>query len=305
MRTRILALFALCLLSFDLSYAVADETKKSFVLGRVSVYPDEEMSRLESLSIYLKQNLPNAENMHFEQVIVSSLEEMIELLKKGEVDLVSETPFAAMELQLATGAEILLRERKYGMKEYDSLLIANSNLDIKSLDDFKGQLLALEDPGSTSGFWLPVSVFVNAGIPVREVESTTAPIGKDEVGYIFAGDSENVTQWIASGIAAGGGVSEYDLNTPNRTPLIVRSKLRVVTRSQSVLRSLVLVPAGMPPELKESIKTLLSEMHDKNNGWETMRSYNRVRRFDPIDAEMSVKLKELEGLYKTVKAVIQ
>ena len=105
---------------------------------------------------------------------------MIELLRRGEVDLISETPFSAFFLAAHGGGEIILREWKKGKASYYTVFIARKDSGIDSLADLRGKMIVFEDPGSTSAFLVPFIILREQGFEMVELASPreTPPAGR-------------------------------------------------------------------------------------------------------------------------------
>lgn len=277
---------------------------QTFTIGRISQYPEDELDRLIAMSDWLKANLENGDSIDFQHVIVPSLSEMQALIASGKVDMISETPYAALMLEQNGAAEVILRERKFGVKEYHSLLVGRSALESGGLGSLKGKIIALEDPGSTSGFFLPLSILINANITPVEVTSLEASVNQDHVGYFFAGSVEAAINLTSEGKVAAFALSDYDWSRLREIPRNLRGDIRVLGTSQSVMRSLVLVGKHVPLTLVGELCDLLPTMIETENGWKTMRAYNRVRGFDIVQGPLLEELAQIRKLHAEVTALI-
>ena len=118
-------------------------------------------------------------------VIAETPEKMGEMLRKGDVDLFSETPFVAFDLMEAGLAEPLMREWKRGVAEYHSIIIVRGDDEIRSLEDLEGTKNRLRGSGSTSGYFCRAMALEAAGLTLEELDdprSTPAgDVGRDTV----------------------------------------------------------------------------------------------------------------------------
>lgn len=178
------------------------------VIGSVDDHPDEEAELYEPFVDHLASRLAPDGVGGAEVVVVGTVEEMVELLRAGEVDLYVDSVYPAA-LALDQGvAEPMARRWKNGAATYHSVVVARRNSGVTRLEDLAGEIVALEDPHSTDGYFLPLTAFLDAGLPVREVHGVPGP---GQVGYTFTGEEENALFAVLSGRAAAAGVSEEGL----------------------------------------------------------------------------------------------
>jgi phosphonate transport system substrate-binding protein len=87
--------------------------------------------------------------------------QMISYLREGKVDWVTETLFSAVFYREKARAEILLRKWRKGASEYYTVFFTQKGSGIDSLEDLKGKMIAFEDPGVTTAFYVPASVLIS------------------------------------------------------------------------------------------------------------------------------------------------
>lgn len=131
------------------------EGKKAIVLGRVSDNPKKHMAQLQSIADYVASKLVSHGITHGKVVIAKDNRQLINLLKQGRVDWISETPFSATLYEDQSLAEIILLRWKKGVSRYRTIFITRKDSGIEKLEDLVGKKIAFEDPGSTSGFYVP------------------------------------------------------------------------------------------------------------------------------------------------------
>jgi phosphonate transport system substrate-binding protein len=279
--------------------AAADRPKDTIVVGVVSGDARKTMPRLEAMANYLAAHLADLEIRQGRAVVAATNEEMIALLRRGDVDVLSETPFAAVHFAAQAGAEILLREWKRGAPEYRSVLIAKRGSGIRTLADLRGRVLAVEDPGSTTGFLWPLAMLQKEGLNAIEVALHQRPPA-DAVGYAFAIQEINIAGWVALGHADAGALSDRDWEDFRRTPEGLKSDLEVFYAGEILPRSAVLLRSGLDARLKQRIRETLMAMSDDPTAESTLKTYYKVSRFDDIDAAAAAGLRKVEELYPLV-----
>lgn len=278
-------------------YAAADQ--KTFTLGRVSTNLDEAMPSLTAMSEYLNKQFA-ADGISVREIVVPSADEMVALLRSGEVDLVSETPLAALAFEDKAGAKIILREWKKGVAQYSSLLVVGAGRGIAALDDLKGKVVAFEDESSTSGFLVPLAVMRGAGLTVMELEDRKANPPADVVGYVFAGHEINVASLVARRIVDAGAISSLNWNDPTEVPPGIRERLEIIYTGDPVMRSVVLVRDGLPEAMEKRLFGLFCAMHETAEGRHAMVAYHGVSQYDRLDERLQQQLEALRVLYRRV-----
>ena len=235
--------------------------EQTLVIGRVSDDPKKHFPRLMKICGYLADRLAEQGVTAADVVITSSLQDMIRHLQEGRVDLVSETPFAAVRFMEEAGSEPVLREWKKGVPTYRSILIKLTDNPIKELSDLKGRKIVFEDAGSTSAYLLPAAILMQQGLEMVLLASITDEVPKDRVGYIFAGSESSVVSAVARGLVDVGALSNLDWDEIVQAPETLKSRLEIFYESEPVLRSVILVREDMRGQLKERIKELFLAMN--------------------------------------------
>ncbi len=255
--------------------------EQTLIIGAVSSDPKSRMPRLEAMAGYLAEQ---AKDLGFRQsggVVAGNNEEMVQLLRDGSVDIVSETVFSSLYFAEAAGAEFLLREWKKGIPEYRTVFIARRDKGIRTLNDLHGKKIAFEDSGSTSGFLLPLALMKEHGLEVVKAP----PLAKarpDRVSYAFASTEVNIAAWVARGTADAGAFSTQDWEDIARTPKPLKLDLVVFQKSPPIMRSVLLVRSGLNREAKDRIKQVLQRMHKDSVGKKVLRRYGKIARYDEI-----------------------
>jgi phosphonate transport system substrate-binding protein len=100
-------------------------------------------------------------------IVASSPGQMIKLLEEKRVDFYMESPYPTYLINRLGAAKLLLRAWKGGMAEYRSLIFATKQSGVTEPKELRGRIIAFEDPGSTSGYFLPKLYLLKKGFPYR------------------------------------------------------------------------------------------------------------------------------------------
>ncbi len=270
----------------------------SFIIGRVTWDARKTQKRLTPMGNYLAKHLRDFGVSRAAVKLARSNREMIELLRRGEVDLISETPFSAFFLAAHGGGEIILREWKKGKASYYTVFIVRKDSGIATLADLRGKKIVFQDPGSTSAFLVPFAILREQGLEMVALASPgdSPPAGKG--GYVFGREELNISLWVSRGIAHAGAFSNYDWLVGTHES--VKKDLKVIHRTKPIIRSVVLVRRGLDARRKQRIKEVLLRMHESPEGKKVLKKYYKVRKYDEIEGEAAEQLAKAREIYANI-----
>ncbi len=139
------------------------------VIGRITDNPDKHQKRLDRMAEYLAGELADYGVTSVGTVMVETQAEMADLMRAGRVDILSETPFMAIQLESEGVVDILMREWKKGVPEYHSVIVVRKDSAVRGLADLAGRRVSFEDAGSTSGYLLPRNAIESAGFDLMQL----------------------------------------------------------------------------------------------------------------------------------------
>lgn len=298
------AMLAAAALPVDIDAQAADGGRR-LALGRITEEPDRNIARLNAMASYLSGALAPDGIEAVDVTIAETPKKMAELLRKGEVDLFSETASTAIALIEAGLAEPLLREWKKGVPEYRSVIFVRTDGGIRSLTDLRGRKFAFEDPGSTSGYLLPRVAMAAAGLSLEELANPRNNAPADAVGYSFANGEINVVAWVNRGLADAGAISNLDWEDPEKSPERLRKDLTVIHETPPVIRSLMMVRSSLDAATKERLSEVLLQMHEHDEGLAAMKSYFGVSRYDAFDESARANLESVGKFWRVAGVKIE
>jgi phosphonate transport system substrate-binding protein len=274
--------------------------EETIVVGVVSDDPKKRLPSIQVMSKYLAIQLRDLGIRRGAARIAPDNATMVRLLRAGRVDIVSETAFSALHFVAEGGGEILLREWKKGIAEYRTVFIRRRDSDIRSLADLRGRKIAFEDPGSTTGYLLPLAILKDQGLDTLQI-APRAPAPADGVGYAFAHDEINIATWVARGITDAGAFSNQDWEDIVRTPQPLKMDLVVFHSSEPLLRSTILAGPGLSAEIKRRLKDILLRMDKHPAGRDVLKTYNKVAKYDAISGVAAQSLDRARRLLSLVR----
>ncbi len=274
---------------------------RMIVIGDITADPAEVIEGTQPLADYLAAKLVDFGITGGQVRIVASMEEMAELLKNGEVDIYFDSIYPATYISDITGGQIVLRRWRFGVDEYHSVIFASKNSGITSLDDLHGQIFVMDAPYSTSGYMMPAAHLIEAGLNLSAKDSYADPVDKNEVGFVFGYDDENVLQWVLSGRAGAGVVDNYryDVAFPAE---VTSNELVVLARTDGVPRQVMVARPGFDPALLDALKTVLINMDEDEAAQSALEKFQTTQ-FDDFPEGITAAMQEMRGMFEMVREI--
>ena len=272
------------------------------VVGDISLEAEYRKKRFEPIADYLAEHLNQVGIGKGEVKIAPDKETMAQLMSSGSIDLYFDSLYPAMFVIDQSGAQALLRRWKDGVAEYHSLFIIRQDSNFTSLSDLAGEVIALDEPASTSGYMLPMAHLLKASMKPREIKelNQTVPTNQvnNQVGYIFAGKDSNIVKWVIEGKVAAGVIdseSFQELATEQRAQLLV------LDTTASFPRQIVVVRPGLEPTRLKALKKVLMKMEETKEGKTLLKAFKNTAQFDEFPQGAQEALARMREDYELVQ----
>ncbi len=275
---------------------IETDTKNVLVLADISQDPIEKISLFQPFADYLATRLHSFKIEKGVIKIAPDLETMAEWLKTGQADLYIDSLYPAMLVNQYSNAQPILRHSKNGMAEYHTLIFTHIDSGITSLEQLKGQRIAFEVPFSTSGYMLPLAYLLEQGFEVEEKKKLDTPVTKDQIGYVFSQRDQNTVNWVISNQVAAGVID--NLTYFNEVPEEIRAQFTILAETNSVPRQAVMIRSDLEPKMVDSIRSILLEMHQDEEGQVVLESFEKTLKFDEFPEGGKVALNKMRKLYE-------
>jgi len=303
-------LVILLLMSFGYSaciYASAVEnnsnkelTKKTLVIGKVSDNPKKHYRYLKPMVDYIVENMKDLGIEEGKVLMARDNRQMISYLKQGKVDWVTETPFSAVIFQEKANAKIILRKWKKGVAKYHTVFFARKESKIDSLTDLKGKVIAFEDPGSSTAFYIPAAELIDHGLSLTKLSSVRESAPNNQVGYVFSGEEINTSVWVYKNLVSAGVFNNIDWQRDDQLPKKFRAEFKIFHKTKSFPRATELVSSHLEDIYVNRLKSLLLNAHNDPGAAKALWSYQRTKKFDAFDAKGLEALEEAKRIGKIV-----
>lgn len=293
-----IALFvATLLLIIDLKAEAQTKTNtKTLTLGVIFQGPREPLEEhFRPLVDYAARKLtPTAETKGL-VVVAPTPGQMMKLLEEKRVDFYMESPYPTYLINRLGAAKLLLRRWKGGLVEYRSLIFTKKESAITRLEDLRGKIIAFEDTGSTSGYFLPKLFLLKKGFSVVEKPGVGAKVSDREIGYIFANTYESIASLVLQNKVAAGAFSNDDYASVDDTS---KGSISILGESESMPRHLVSVRKDLPDPMAKRLKEILLGMDQDEAGRKILRQTDNTTKFDSLPGGEEMVRRKLVELYR-------
>jgi phosphonate transport system substrate-binding protein len=228
-------------------------------------------------------------------VLAPTTGQMMKLLDEKRIDFYMESPYPTYLINRLGAAKLLLRRWKGGIADYRGLIFTNKESGVVRLEDLRGKILAFEDPGSTSGYFLPKLFLLKKGFSVMEKPGLDAKVSANEIGYIFAHSDKNMVNLVLKNKVAAGAFSNDDyagLEDKSKT------SISILGESESMPRHLVSVRKDLPQPVVKQLKEILLNMHQDEEGQKILRQTDNTTKFDSLPGGEEMVRRKLIELFR-------
>ncbi len=249
---------------------------------------------------YVARKLSSGSDIEGKVVVAPTLLQLAKLLEQKRVDFYMESPYPTYVINNVHGAaKLLLRRWKGGMAEYQSLIFTKRNSEIRRLEDLRGKIIAFEDPGSTSGHFLPKFFLSRKGFKLSEKSRLEQNVSPSEVGYIFAYSQEKLVDLVLTKQAAAGAFSNDDYATLDEKR---KSDISVLAHTDRLPRHLLSIRKDLAPALAGRLEEILLSMHEDDEGRRILQKADNTTKFDELPGgESRMRRQLLETFYSVEK----
>jgi phosphonate transport system substrate-binding protein len=305
---RLAVVYAIATLLFDIilgSHAVGQTPgrveAKTITLGIVAPMNQKEVEEhFRDFVRYVARQLSSASAIEGRVVVSPTQSGLANLLTEQKVDFYMESPYPTYLINNVYGAgKLLLRRWKGGMAEYHALIFTKRNSETKRLEDLRGKIIAFEDPGSTSGHFLPKFFLSRRGFKLSEKTRIEPNVSPEEVGYIFAYSQDKLVDLVLTRQVAAGAFSNDDYATLDERK---KSDITILAETDRLPRHLLSIRRDLAPVLVNRLEKLLLSMHQDPEGRLILQRTDGTTRFDALPGgESAMRQRLLDTFYSPEK----
>jgi phosphonate transport system substrate-binding protein len=274
--------------------AATEPKGETLSLGLVSTKPQKRIEEHRDFVDYLARKLSSTQDARGSVIVAPAPLELAKLLIERKVDFYLDSPYPTFVINKHTDARVLLRRWKGGVSDYRSVLFTKRDSGVTRLESLSGKIIAFEDPGSTTGYFLPKALLYRRGFSLTQKPRFEAEVSPTEIGYLFAGGSEKtILNWVLSKKVAAAALSDNDLDTlEERT----KAEFLVLAETERFPRHFLSVRKDLDRSLVNRLKEILFSMHRDPEGQKILQKTDNTTKFDVLpggEETLRRKMKEV------------
>jgi phosphonate transport system substrate-binding protein len=221
-------------------------------------------------------------------VIRPSYREVREELQEGTVDvaIVCTGTYALLE---PTGkVELLAQPVFVGTARYCCAIITAADSPAQSFKDLKGGSFAFTDPESCTGDFVPRCLLASSGIDVKSFFSKT----------IYTGSHDRSVTAVTNHVIDAAAVDLLVLEGMYPVESQLKSKVKIIWKSDVFGPPPIVVPSGLDPALKSSLQEVILNLQNDPVAKSLLRNIGveRFKRPDPTDYKAIIDLYRKGGM---------
>lgn len=274
---------------------------RTITLGLVSEIDQKEIEEhFRDFVRYVARKLSSASDIEGKVIVAPTMLQLARLLEQKQVDFYMESSYPTYVINDVQGAaKLLLRRWKDGMAEYRSLIFTKKSGGIKRLEDLRGKTIVFEDPGSSSGYFLPKFFLLRNGFKFTEKSQVGPGPSAEQIGYMFGYSQEKLVDLVLTEQVAAGAFSDDDFNTLDERK---REDITVLAHTETLPRHLLSIRKDLDPALAGRLEKILLSMDGDDEGRKILQKTDDTTKFDILPGgEPMVRRLLLETFYAPEK----
>ncbi|MDM8545571.1 phosphate/phosphite/phosphonate ABC transporter substrate-binding protein [Candidatus Venteria ishoeyi] len=296
MRFRLLLCLLFCALALNVQAA-----QDVLVIGKVSSNPKKHYRYLKPMADYAVSKMGDLGIKRAKVLMARNNKQMIGYLRSGKVDWVTETIFNALIFQKKAKAQFILRKWKKGVPEYHTVFFTRKDSGINTLAQLKGKVIAFEDPGSSTAFFLPAMALLQTNLELLELGSPREQAPKDRVGYVFSRQEINTSTWVHKGLVNAGAYNNLDWEKEDHNPGLFRKDMQIIYQTKPYPRAIELVRKDLDAVIVQRLKEVLLNAHNDPDASAALRAYQKTTKFDELTPDILMKLDNARNVLQQVQ----
>jgi len=277
--------------------AHADAQTRTITLGVISKRTQAEVEpQYRDFVRYVARKLATRTPLEGRVLVAPTIVRLEKLIEENKVDFYMDSPYTTYLINAQGIALPLLRRWKSGAAEYRGVLFTKKDSGAERVEDLRGRMIALEDPGSTSGYFLPQVFLAVKGLKLSEKSSLDAAVAPGEIGYIFAYSTARVIDLVLTRKVVAGAFSNEDYD---RLDAKKKAELVILGETENFPRYFVSIRKELDPEVAGRLQDVLVAMHQDAEGRGILDKLENTTKFDLApggDLAVRFKLQEVFGL---------
>jgi phosphonate transport system substrate-binding protein len=273
-------------------------------IGTISTRPDFHSVKFARLAEYVRSELAGDGLQGVDIRLYKDVDSAIAALRSGQLDWLTATVANALQAERADVARMeLVAERQQG-HFYRSLFFVERNQWLNSLADLRGKCVAFRSTSSTSSFFVPASLLLETGIPLKQMQSIRTPLDPDAINFVFSNNETNSALWVAKGLCEVGLANSIDWQDPRLFPHLLKSELNVFHTSEAVPLGVEMFRVGLPKYQHQLLRQTLLYAGVDPSARRALQDFADAFRFSELSPDMLKRIRSYSARFESVRALL-
>ena len=282
-----LAAFVACVCG---SGASAEDAGKDFRVGLIGADPRQVLQDFDPFVEYLRSSLRRSGVRDVTVFVAKDLDQMHTRLQEGKLDFILTSPFPVIDMEQDALVPSVLAWQG-AAREDSAVFFVRKRSPLHDLSDLQGKTVVFGTPWSTAAYAMAKAELKKNKLSTRE--STDFFVPGDAIRHEFAGEAINQAFRVILNRADAGVFSSSDWS---ELPRKERSRLRVIHRTEPVIKLLGSFHPSFPPGLREIVENTLIDMSGSGSGRTALATALNMTRFERLTEEDRNSLRRLKKL---------
>lgn len=243
----------------------------------IALVPEKNVFEQKKRYHYITDYLSHELNVPVRAEIMSDYSEICQVFLEGKADIGF---FGSLSYGLARAKALVEPIARpvwlNGSSTYSGYLFVRKDSGIKSVEDMKGERLALVHKATIAGYIFPLEYFREYGIDDLE----------EHFSKVHFCGSHDAAAWVVySGEAEVGACKNHIFNSFCETNSDFKEQMVVLAESGEVPSNGMAVRIDLAPSLKIQLKQLLLNMHTTKEGIKALNGFNAKRFIETTDQD--------------------
>ena len=239
-----------------LATQVYASNKDTLIIGKISPIPDAAISeRLQLEAEVIAQEMKGVGIEKVDVYLSKSIADMMDALRSGKIDWVSDSFYMSLLLAEKTNSEIFFNTEK----EVDSkstVFFGRKNGRLETIDNLEKKIILFSDDMSSTQYFIPFYELTYHGYIPKIYGQSDEAVGatKKRIFYRFEPDQAKMIENV---LLNGLNIGVVSGDVYEKMPKSLKDKIKIIYQTIAYPDSLELIRNDLDVEIKERLKKLL------------------------------------------------
>lgn len=246
------------------------------------ISPKETFVLYKDLLNYISDKLGMSVNL----IQRETYEEVNNLVRDNELDLALVCSGAYVDGHDQFGMELLAAPVAYGEPVYHSYIIVPANSKTTTVEDLRGKRFAFTDPMSNTGKLSPTYMLAQMN---EDIDSFFSE-------YIFTYNHDKSIEMVAHALVDGAAVDGLIWEYMKSQDPTLTAQTKIILKSDPYGIPPIVVPSGLDPELKKSLRNIFLNIHNDEEGMKILTKL-QIDKFVVLDDQRYDSIRKMRAWF--------